>query len=299
MMGFNPSDIRIVVHGSFRQHFDQILETIEVFESAGFTVLAPEAREIISMTDGFAVLDGERDMDPRHIEARYLQHLKRLGGLGFSYFVDPRGYIGRTTSFELGIAQLIGVRCFFLEHPADHPAFYSHESVMGPHALRDYIFEHESLPAPNIQPNERFIHALWQRLVVPGSVVAGGAIIHHGPSDEYLFVKTHKWGGRYSIVGEKVQRGERLDEAILRGIKEETGLQAKLGRHIVTFDQIKQSGFHKAGVNHIFADYIVEVNSQRVVLDDEAEDYVWARREDALSSLDLEPNAKHTLLLAE
>lgn len=299
VMSFKPSDVKIVVHGSFRRHFDQVLEAIEVFESAGFTVLAPEAREIISLTDGFVILDGERDMDPRHIEARYLQHLKRLGSLGFSYFVDPSGYIGRTTSFELGIAQLIGARCFFLEKPTDHPTFYSRESVMRPHVLRDYIMEHQTLPVRDIELNERLIHALWQRLVVPGSVVAGGAIIRHEASDEYLFVKTHKWGGRYSIVGEKVQRGERLDEAILRGVREETGLRAKLGKHIVTFDQIKGSGFHRMGINHIFADYVVETTSQRVVLDDEAEDYVWARREDALALLDLEPNARHTLLLTK
>lgn len=187
----------------------------------------------------------------------------------------------------------------FLEMPADHPIYYSHESVIRPHVIRDFILEHNALPTSEIRPNERLIHALWQRLIVPGSVVAGGAIIHHTPSDEYLFVKTHKWGGRYSIVGEKVQRGERLDEAILRGVREETGLQAKLGKHIVTFDQIKGSGFHRAGMNHIFADYVVEVDTRKVTLDDEAEEYIWVSRDDALVKLDLEPNARHTLLLTK
>lgn len=298
-MTFNPSDVRIVVHGSFRRHFDHVLEAIETFEDAGFTVLAPETREVIAMTEGFALLDGERGMDPRHIEARYLQHLKRLGGFGFSYFVDPRGYVGRTTSFELGIAQLLGVRSFFLERPVDHPTYYPRESVLSPAALRDYILEYRALPGIHVEPDERLIHALWQRLVVPGSVVAGGAIIHHAPSDEYLFVKTHKWGGRYSIVGEKVQRGERLDQALVRGVREETGLEAKLGKHVVTFDQIKDSGFHQVGISHIFADYVMEVQSQRIVLDDEAEDYVWARRDDALTRLDMEPNARHTMLLVK
>ena len=37
--------------------------------------------------------------------------------------------------------------------------------------------------------------------MVPGSVVAAGAIIEHEVTKEVLLVKTHKWGNRYSIVG--------------------------------------------------------------------------------------------------
>jgi hypothetical protein len=47
------------------------------------------------------------------VELLYLHNLKRLGRNGFSYFVNPDGYIGASASYELGIAQLTNVRCFF------------------------------------------------------------------------------------------------------------------------------------------------------------------------------------------
>lgn len=138
--------------------------------------------------------------------------------------------------------------------------------------------------------------------MVPGSVVAAGAIIEHQPADsrldkEILLVKTHKWGNRYSIVGGKVRRNERLQEALLREVKEETGLNAEVGKHIVTFDQFENSGYYRSGVQHIFVDNVVKVRSKRVELNEEAQDYIWALPSEALSQLDIEPNARETIEL--
>jgi ADP-ribose pyrophosphatase YjhB (NUDIX family) len=105
-------------------------------------------------------------------------------------------------------------------------------------------------------------------LIVPGSVVATGAIIEHQASKgrlerEILLVKTHKWGNRYSIVGGKVRRNESLRSALLREVREETQLKGQVGQHIVTFDQIKNSGYYQTGVQHIFVDNVVEVRTKK------------------------------------
>ena len=85
--------------------------------------------------------------------------------------------------------------------------------------------------------------------------------------------------------------------ALLREMKEETGLKGEVGAHIATFDQIKNSGYYKDWVQHIFVDNIVKVKSKIVRLNDEAQDYVWIRPQDALKHLDIEPNAKETVEL--
>ena len=134
--------------------------------------------------------------------------------------------------------------------------------------------------------------------MVPGSVVATGGIIEYNSGKkgkEVLLVKTHKWGGRYSIVGGKVKRNERLDSALVREVREETGLSSKVGRHLCTFDQIKNSGYYRSGIQHIFVDNVVHVNSKRVRLNDEAEDYIWLPAKVALEELPIEPNARLTL----
>jgi len=138
--------------------------------------------------------------------------------------------------------------------------------------------------------------------MVPGSVVAVGGIIEYvsdkpKKEKEILLVKTHKWGDRYSMVGGKVRRNERLDSALIREVKEETGLSSFVGEHICTFDQIKNSGYYLSGVQHIFVDKVTRVKSKKVRLNEEAQEYIWIPPQVALKELSIEPNARHTLEL--
>ncbi len=210
---------RCILHGSFGRYFDEIKRVRRIFVAAGIEVLAPRAEEIKKIENGFAIFDGDGDADPRLIELRYLHNLKCLGEDGFSYFVNPEGYIGKSASYELGIAQVSNVRCFFVEKLADHPAYLHANSIWKPELLAEFIKEKKRLPEPQIKPNEVKIHKLWEELMVPGSVVAVGGIIEYvsdKKEKEILLVKTHKWGGRYSIVGGRVRRNERLNDALTR-----------------------------------------------------------------------------------
>jgi len=297
-----PDDFRCVIHGSFSKHFDEVKKTVEIFSAAGIEVLAPKQGELVASTDGFTLFDDEVGQDPRLVELLYLHNLKNLGENGFSYFVNPEGYIGKSASYELGIAQLTNTRCFFSHQLTDHPAYIHKSSIWSAQTLADYIVTYNKLPLPQIKRNEKNIHRLWEDLMVPGSVVATGAIIEHQPKTtrkekEILLVKTHKWGNRYSIVGGKVRRNERLQQALLREVKEETRLNGNVGAHICTFDQIKGSGYYRGGVQHIFVDNIVTVLSKKVTLNDEAQDHIWALPSEALQHLDIEPNARATIEL--
>lgn len=291
---------RCIIHGSFSKHFKEIQHAAAVFRAAGIEVLAPKAADLVDQKDGFGLFADEVGMDPRYVELVYLRNLKQLGSNGFSYFVNPAGYIGVSTSYELGIAQLTNTRCFFSHKLNDHPAYLHGRSRWSPENLAQYILDFGSLPDPTIRQNEKKIHQLWTDLMVPGSVVATGAIIEHQTKQsnlqsEILLVKTHKWGDRYSIVGGKVRRNESLRAALLREVREETSLRAEVAEHICTFDQIKDSGYYQAGVQHIFVDNVVQVKSKKVTLNEEAQDYIWVRPSDALEQLEIEPNARTTI----
>lgn len=191
---------------------------------------------------------------------------------------------------------------FFQERPADHPVYVHKNTIWHANLLAEFIAEYGKLPEPQTHQDDQAIHALWEDLIVPGSVVTVGGIIEYAGPDakkekETLLVKTHKWGGRYSMVGGKVRRNERLAAALLREVKEETGLHANIGHHICTFDQIKHSGYYLKEVSHVFVDNIVQVLNKKVILNDEAEDYIWMPAKIALRDLDVEPNARHTLEL--
>ncbi len=290
---------RCIIHGSFAKHFSDIKQVRGVFEAAGIEVLAPGVGEFAGEKDGFKLFEGEQNKDPRLVELLYLHNLKKLGQSGFSYFINPEGYIGKSGSYELGIAQLTNTRCFFSHRLSDQPAYQPKGSIISPENLVDCLQRNEALPLPAMHRRERRIHELWESLMVPGSVVAAGAIIEHQAKrsgcKEILLVKTHKWGGRYSIVGGKVRRGERLHGALLREVAEETSLKGEVGTHICTFDEIKNSGYYQADTQHIFVDNVVKVKHKKVILNHEAQNYVWALPHEALRQLDIEPNARTTI----
>src|SRR3990167_5302377 len=173
------ASFRCVIHGSFRKHINEIKKIHQLFTSAGIEVLAPEVSEIKAVEDGFAVLESDRESDPRMIELLYLHNLKKLGENGFSYFVNPEGYIGKSASYELGIAQISNTRCFFLEKLGDHPAYLHNNSVWKPENLVEFVRTYGKLPEPKVKRNEKVIHSLWEKLMVPGSVVAVGGIIEY------------------------------------------------------------------------------------------------------------------------
>lgn len=235
------------------------------------------------------------------MELRYLQNLQKLGTHGFSYFINPGGYIGKSVAFELGIALSTNVPCYFSHKPKDLPVYVPSSHIISTAALIDKINIEKSLPQLNTRTRNSTLYKMMKKLVNPGSIVAAGGIIEYQYSSnslpEILLVKTHKWGHRYSIVGGKVQRGERLHEALLHEIKEKTGMNTEINEHITTFDQIKNSGYYHDFVHHMFVDYVTKVESKKVRLNDDAQDYIWLPAEKALAELDIEPNAKHTLEL--
>ena len=290
---------KCVVHGSFGQHFGQIAETIKLFKNFGIKVIAPSSTEITAIKDGFLLLENEEDLDPIMVELGYLHKLQQLGDNGFSYFVNPGGYIGKSMAYELGIAQSANVACYFSHKPKDLPVYVPSSHILKPQDFIEYINTHDSLPSVSKRQSSSKKHKMFKNLVNPGSVVATGAIIQHQTSDkslpEILLVKTHKWGHRYSIVGGKVRRNERLTEALQREIREETGLRSSIEQHIATFDQIKHSGYYQDYTHHMFVDYTVSVDSKRVKLNEEAQEYIWAPAEQALAELNIEPNARHTI----
>ncbi len=292
---------KCILHGSFRKHFEKIKKAHSAFTFWGINVVAPEFSEIAGEKEGFLFLDSDESEDPRMIELLYLQKLKKMGNAGFSYFVNVDGYLGKSASYELGIAQTLGVPCFFLFQPSDHPIYVPRNAVWNSDNLAQFISKFKRLPAqyPIRRLEEKKMFSMWRELIVANSVVAVGGIIEYASQrkkeKEILLVRTHKWGNRYSLVGEKVRRNERLDDALIRGIREETGLRAEIGRHICTFDQIKNSGYFKDGINHIFIDKIVKVYSKKVELNEEAQEFVWMPATLALGNLNIEPNARHTI----
>ena len=99
--------------------------------------------------------------------------------------------------------------------------------------------------------------------------------------DQLLLLKSHKWPGKYVVPGGHVELGERLEDAVVRETKEETGLDVYDLEFIVFQEFVYDPAFWKPR-HFIFFDYVCRTRSTDVQLNDESEEYAWVPLEQAL-----------------
>jgi len=108
-----------------------------------------------------------------------------------------------------------------------------------------------------------------------------GAFIFNAQG-ELLLLQSHKWPGRYVVPGGHVELGERLEEAVVREAKEETGLDI----HDIEFINFQQFIYDPAfwkKRHFIFFDFACKTDSTSVQLNDEAQAFVWVEPRQALT----------------
>lgn len=124
--------LKVAILGSFRKHFNQISEARDRFIEAGFEVVLPVG-EITDPNPGFVPLSSDKPgLMPAEIEALAVEKALNAEVI---FFVCPKGYIGRTASYELGRLTQAGKRLFFSEAPDDMPVSIMPESVVPVEAL--------------------------------------------------------------------------------------------------------------------------------------------------------------------
>ncbi len=101
-----------------------------------------------------------------------------------------------------------------------------------------------------------------------------GAVIFN-PAGQVLLCKSAKWNNKYVIPGGHIELGEGMEEALKREILEETGLDIYDIELISLTESVYSENYHQQK-HFIFIDYICKTNSNQVILNDEADEYVWA-----------------------
>jgi nucleoside triphosphatase len=113
-----------------------------------------------------------------------------------------------------------------------------------------------------------------------------GALIL-SPGEKLFLVRSHKWRGRYAVPGGHIELGERMEEALRREVREETGLDIHNIEFLCFQEFIYDDDFWEKR-HFIFFDFACRTDSTAVVLNDEGQEYVWASIEEALR-LPIEP----------
>ena len=107
-----------------------------------------------------------------------------------------------------------------------------------------------------------------------------GALIFN-PEGKILLVRSHKFHDKYVVPGGHIEVGEKMTDALIREAKEETGLDVYDLEFIFFQEFIQDESFWK-DMHFIFFDFACKTDSTDVVLNDEAQSYVWMTMEEAL-----------------
>ena len=132
--------------------------------------------------------------------------------------------------------------------------------------------------------------ALMRKQLFPEPTV--GALIFN-PNGEMLLVQSHKWLDFYVIPGGHIELGETMTDALIREVKEETGLDIYDIRFIGFQEFIMDDAFYQKR-HFIFFDFSCKTHTTDVTLDSEAQNYIWITRNN-LDTLQIEPYTRSTI----
>jgi nucleoside triphosphatase len=119
-----------------------------------------------------------------------------------------------------------------------------------------------------------------------------GALIFN-PQGELFLMSSHKWHGRYVVPGGHIELGERMEDALRREVMEETNLQIFGIKFLIFQEFIFDPVFWKPG-HYIFLDFTCITDSTDVVLNEEAQSYIWIHPQLALN-LPLDPYTRRAI----
>ncbi len=109
--------MKAVVIGSFRKFYKEVVQAREEFEAAGVEVLSPPKSAVLDPREDYVVLAS----DPKKASIRDIEDtvLDKIPKSDFVFLVNPDGYVGKTASFEIGVAVAKNIPVFAQKIPDD------------------------------------------------------------------------------------------------------------------------------------------------------------------------------------
>lgn len=109
--------------------------------------------------------------------------------------------------------------------------------------------------------------------------VGVGALIHRGGKILLIKRRFEPNKGRWSLPGGLVERGERVEEAALREVKEELGIRVVLEGLMGIANEIIQDENGLVKYHYVLVDFLARPKSEKIRLNRESSSFRWIRPE--------------------
>jgi ADP-ribose pyrophosphatase YjhB (NUDIX family) len=201
--------------GSFRQHYEEVLEAARIFIAAGMTVKSPPISRITNPGQDYVRFESDPPLSlDRHIQAVTFE---KIFSSDFVYVVNPGGYIGRTTAYELGRIHERGMAVYFAEVPKDLPIEVPAGTVVSPRDLVAVLVGGGRRTSPIRRPRVAALPAVDLVILTIREQRLNALLVVRG---------TEPYHGMLALPGGFVRPGESLEDTAKRELAEETGLDA-------------------------------------------------------------------------
>jgi mutator protein MutT len=127
------------------------------------------------------------------------------------------------------------------------------------------------------------------------AVGVGGVLVHAG---QVLLIRRGKppLYGRWVVPGGTVELGEPLEQALVREMREETGLEVEPVELLTVFDRIERDGT-RVVYHYVIVDYLCRLRAGEARAGSDALEVAWAGPAD-LDRYDLPPKAREVVQAA-
>lgn len=116
-------------------------------------------------------------------------------------------------------------------------------------------------------------HPEWPVVGVGGVVLRDGAVLLVKRASEPL-------AGQWSLPGGAVELGETLEEAVVRELREETGLTVRVLALVEAFERITRDEAERPRYHYVLLDYLCEPLSGSLQAGSDVTAVAWARPEE-------------------
>jgi 8-oxo-dGTP diphosphatase len=126
-------------------------------------------------------------------------------------------------------------------------------------------------------------------------VVGVGAVVVRG-GKALIIKRAHEpRKGEWSLPGGMLDLGESLGDAVLREVREETGLEVRLGPIIETFDRVHRDAEGRSRYHFVIVDYVCWSDAGEAIAGSDAEAVAWVTT-DEIDAYGVNAHAKAVIL---